>query len=107
MSLAPSGNERLGAPGQPAVVVNRRVRAPADDLAEAAVPRLLAGAPLHVRQEFRLQAHVHVIEAEACPTVGGGHVREPTWEPAPVQVVVRPVRLLRASTSEGLIQANY
>ena len=55
MSLTPSGNERLDAPGQPAVVVNRRVRAPADYLAEAAVPWLLAGAPFQVREALSFQ----------------------------------------------------
>ena len=60
MSPAPSGNKRLDAPGQPVVVVDRRVRAPADHLAEAAVSRLLAGAPLQVRKAFCFQVHVHV-----------------------------------------------
>ena len=88
MPPSPSGNERSGAPGQPAVVVDRRVRAPADHLAEAAVPWLLAGASLQVCEAFSFQVHVHVVETKPGPVVGRGHVREPSWEQLPVQMVV-------------------
>ena len=58
------------------------------------MPRLLAGAPLHVRKALRLQVHVYVVEAETGTAVGGGHVREPAWEPASVQVVVESIHVL-------------
>ena len=92
--LAPSGDERLGTSCQPAVVVDRWVRAPADNLPEAAVTRLLAGAPLLVRKALRLKVHVHIVEAEGRPAAGRGHVREPARETAPVQVVVESTHLL-------------
>ena len=88
MPPTPSGNERLDTPGQPAVILDRRVRAPADHLAEAAVSWLLASASLQVCEAFNFQVHVHVIEAEPGPAVGRGHVREPSREQRPVQMVV-------------------
>ena len=56
--------------------------------------RLLAGAPLQVRETLCLQVHIRVVEAEAGPAVGRGHVREPSREHFPAQVVVEGTHLL-------------
>ena len=106
MSLTPSGNERLDTPGQPSVEVNRWVRTPADYLAEAAVPWLLASAPFQVREALSFQVHVHVVDAGSGPAMGRGHVREPSREHFPVQVVVKgthlPYRAVNTAPVDGI-----
>ena len=71
------------------------------------MPWLLAGAPFQVREALSFQVHVHVVEAESGPAVCRGHVREPSREHFPVQVVVEGIHLLYRAVNTAPVDCTH